>query len=493
MARFLPAQIVSWTKGELVQPPQRNGSDHFYRGITTDTRRLRPGEIFLALRGDRFDGHDFVPEALRQSAGLLVLDAASAQAAELLEKVRGGEYDADLLLVQDTLTAYQRIAAGYRQTLLASLIAITGSVGKTTTRRMVSTVISDQLTTHETKDNQNNLIGVPLTILKADDDDDAVIAELGMDRRGEIAVLSEISRPDVSIITGIGYSHAAYLGSRENILKEKMDIIRGMKPNGLLLLNGQDEYLNNWLRENKGRISAWRICNERCDKPDGLEDVPAFWAEDITVTPAETTFIVKSALDPAIDYPVHIPFPGKHLVRAAVFAIAAAYALGLDVKRAASACSAFRNTGGRLSLSRIGSWMVLDDSYNASPESVMSAMDTLQLLAGSNRAVACLGGLRELGQYEEELHRAIGTKLCDCHLNEIFLVGEETRFIEKALQDRNCDIPVVRAATCEDIAEVFWSHLREGDYILLKGSRFYEMEKLLKMMEARTGKEGTNA
>lgn len=489
MARFLPTQIVTWTNGELIQPPGRIRSDHFYRGITTDTRKLRAGEIFLALRGERFDGHHFTDEALRLSAGLLVLEQHSEPAVKLSEAVRQGKCQADLLLVQDTLQAYQRIAAGYRQTLLASLIAITGSVGKTTTRRMVSTVVADQLTTHETQDNQNNLIGVPLTILKADDDDDAVIAELGMDRHGEIAVLSEISKPDVSIITGIGYSHAEYLGSRENILKEKMDIIRGMKPNGLLLLNGQDEYLNKWVRENKGKISVWRICNEKCFHLEGLEGVPAFWAEDITVSPQETAFTVKSDLDPLIRYPVKIPFPGKHLVRAALFSIATAYALGLDVERAAKACSLFHNTGARLNLMEIDSWTVLDDSYNASPESVMSALDTLKLLAGKGRSIACLGGLRELGRYEEDLHREVGAKLAASDLDAIFLVGPETRYIEMALQERNCKVPVMRGETCEEIAEAFWSELRDGDHILLKGSRFYEMEKLLKMMETRVREE----
>lgn len=493
MTRFLPAQLQSWTGGILVQPPFRqNSSDCFYRGISTDTRKLRKDEIFLALKGERFDGHDYAETAIGKGAGMLVLDEASEQAMELYHRLSHGEEELpDLLLVPDTLKAYQEIARGYRQTLLAPLIAITGSVGKTTTRRMVNTVIASQMVTHETVENQNNLIGVPLTILEADDDDDVIVCELGMDRRGEIATLSDICHPDISIITSIGYSHAEYLGSRENILKEKMDIILGMRSNGLVLINGQDALLNQWAAEHQHEISVWRICNEPCSCDPEIEKVPCFWAEGIKVTPEQTQFMVRTTLDPSIRAEVTIKSPGKFLVRAALFAMASAYALGLNMETAAKACAEFENTGNRQHIVNVGSWMVIDDSYNASPESVLAALDTLELLGGDGRRkIACLGGIRELGSYCEQLHREIGQKLAAMDIDLLLLAGEESRYIIEGLHSAGCSVPVRRFENAEQIAEDLLANIEENDIVLLKGSRYYKMEKVREVLEKKYAERG---
>ena len=486
MARFLPAQIKLWTEGTLLQPSEnQKSSEHFYRGISTDTRKLRKGEIFLALKGERFDGHDFIDQAAEKGSSLLIMEENSDVAARYQKRLKKEDQGPDLLLVPDTLQAYQRIASGYRQTLLASVVAITGSVGKTTTRRMVETALSSQAKTHETADNENNLIGLPLTMLQADDDDDVVVAELGMDRKGEIATLSQISKPDIAIVTSIGYSHAEYLGSREDILKEKMDIVQGLKPNGLLLINGQDESLRKWVLENKTKHSVWAICNASCSQYMEDVSIPRFWAEDIKLSPQGTEFVAKTSLDPKMKVKIYIPQPGKFLVRAALFGIATAYALGMDVELAAKACEGFKNTGARQAILELGPWLVIDDSYNASPESIMTALDTLDMLAeGRGRKILCLGGARELGKYEEELHLEIGKKIARFAPDRVYLVGDECRYVEQALKEEGASMPIIMAKEVTEIRDNFMAHLEKNDVVLLKGSRYYEMERLRGEMES---------
>lgn len=175
----------------------------------------------MALIGENFDGHKFVDQAIARGCKMLILNEKSEQAMQLYYDLRQGKDIPDLLLVQDTLKAYQKIAEGYRATLLAPVIGITGSVGKTTTRRMVGAILGTQMKLHQTSNNENNQIGLPLTLLDADDEDEVILAEMGMDRRGEIKILSEVAHPDIAIITSVGYSHSEYLGSRKNILEEK--------------------------------------------------------------------------------------------------------------------------------------------------------------------------------------------------------------------------------------------------------------------------------
>lgn len=484
MTRILPAQIKAWTGGQLIQSSEnQSDSERYYRGISTDTRKLRRGEIFLALRGEHFDGHDYAAEAIGKGAALLVLEERSEEAMEHYHRLSRGENLPDLLLVPDTLRAYQDIASGFRQTLLASVIAITGSVGKTTCRRMLSTLISSQLQVHETRENENNLIGVPLTLLEATDADEVLIIELGMDRRGEIKRLSEIVQPDISILTNIGYSHAQYLGSRENILREKTDILSGMKSNGLVIVNGDDPYLHGW-SEDKREISIWAVYDD--EKRAQSSQLPCFWAENIRLSSKETHFTLRSTLAPEIEHEVCIQVPGKHLVRSALFAFAAAYALGLEMDLAAQACQRFHNQGGRQQFVEIDGIEVMDDSYNAAPESIQAALDTLELLdSPSRRRLVCLGGVRELGQYERSYHMSLGEKLAGQAFDIIYLVGEEMKVAFDTLKAKNPECRADWFPSSSDLIPELLSELRDGDILLLKGSRYYEMESIRKAVENR--------
>lgn len=488
MARFLPAQIHSWTKGELIMTAaKREDSEHFYRGISTDTRSIRKGELFVALKGENFDGHDFVSKALDKGAAALVLEQNSAAALDLCKRHAEGEDLPDLILVEDSLQAYGDIASGYRKTLLASVIAITGSVGKTTTRRMVSEVIADQVCTHETLSNQNNAVGVPLTLLNADDDDDVIVAELGMDRVGEIKTLSDISKPDIAILTSIAYSHAQYLGSLENILREKTQITHGMKSNGLVIINGQDKMLRAWANEEKENISIWSVSTKK-PEPNELDNAAHFWAEDIQLSGENTSFTAKTDMDDSIALQVSIPAPGTYLVRTALFALASAYALGLDMEKAAKSCAHFRNTGQRQKIVSYSDFTVIDDSYNASRESIITALETMELMAKpQQRKIACLGGVRELGEYTEIVHKSLAEAISEFAVDALYLVGEEMRFLKEALAGHTDFSDLKLYEKSEDLAIDLLEQIQSNDLILLKGSRFYEMEKIHESLAAKAG------
>ncbi len=494
MSRFIPAQIKNWTKGELIQTTSAQAQpDRFYRGISTDTRSIRRGDVFVALIGPNFDGHSFCQQAIDKGASLLVLNAESKAGIDLKKRLEAGEDLPDLLLVADTLKAYQCIAEGYRLTLLATVIGITGSVGKTTTRRMISSILCTQMKIHQTKDNLNNQIGLPLTLLQADDGDDAIVAEMGMDRRGEIAVLSNVAHPDIAIITGIGYSHAEYLGSRADILAEKTDIISGLKSNGIVLINGQDSHLKKWALENSDS-KIWRICNSEEDALDPeMSMFPVFWAEDVEIGYTNTKYTAKTNLDPAVAWHVEIPSPGKHLVRASLFGLAAAYCLGMDMDLAVKGCENFSNTGNRQRLVETGGILLIDDTYNSSPESSTSALDTLSLIADPNnrRKIVCISGMRELGSYSEEMHRRIAHKIYSIGVSKLYLVGEETKVIQDELTKMGALVDVYYCQNSTDVRNLLLEEVREQDCILVKGSRFYTMEVISQALEMQ-GRENSH-
>lgn len=486
MPRFIPAQLQLWTDGLLIQTPEaQQHSERFYRGLSTDTRTLRNGEVFLALKGENFDGHNFIDAAIKKGCKMLIIDEKSKEAMQLYNDIRNGKDVPDLLLVHDTLKAYQLIAKGYRSTLLAPVIGITGSVGKTTTRRMVGAILETQLKLHQTAKNENNQIGLPLTLLTAYDEDEVILAEMGMDRRGEIKILSEVAKPDIAIITSVGYSHAEYLGSRENILEEKTDIINGMKSNGIVLINGQDTHLNAWALGLNETTSVWRICNEKAELGEEYDKFPVFWAENLKVATEGTSFTAKTSLDPEVSWPVVINMPGKYLIRAALFGLASAYALGLDMDLAVKGCLEFSNTGNRQRIFVKNEMIMIDDSYNSSPESNIAALDTLGMIAGDRRKIACISAMQELGKYAEDLHTNIGYKIAELNIDMLYLVGPETKWIAAGVKQIKPELEIKTFDNSAEIAQDLIQQLKPGDCILVKGSRSYEMEKISQLIESQ--------
>lgn len=487
-------QLKHWTGGELLQTKAHAAdSERFYPAISTDTRSIGEGEVFVPLKGDQFDGHRFLSAALDKKAGMLVIEKDAAELAVYLDLVKKDESAPDLLLVEDSGAAYQDIARGFRTTLEASVIGVTGSVGKTTTRRMIYQMIESQVKAEQSAKNFNNQVGLPRTILSTDLETQALVAELGMARQGEIEILSQISLPDIAVITHVGMSHAESLGSMSDILAEKVSIAAGMKENGLLIVNGDDDMLEGWILRQRPPVPVWYIASSQNVGRLERDGIPVFWAEHVRMDREGVSFIGRSNLTPDERWPVFLKVPGSHLVPAALFGLAVAYAMGLNMQEAAASASRFTPADSRQEVFRIGSVDVMDDSYNASPESLHSALETASLLSADNaRFVTVLGGLRELGRYSFEAHENAAVELLNAGVDLVFLVGEETRTTHDYLKRNKQGAAMVAGwfETCEEVIPEVIARLEPGDFLLLKASRFYELEKIgeaLKNIERAMG------
>lgn len=475
-------QLKHWTGGELWQSPRHTAdSERFYPSVSTDTRTLNPGEVFVPLRGDLYDGHQFLDAAAERGAGMLVIERGAPQLEGWLGRLREDEEAPDLLVVEDSGAAYRDIARGFRTTLAATVIGVTGSVGKTTTRRMICQMIESQVKAEQSARNFNNQVGLPRTILSTRLDTQALVAELGMSRRGEIGILSKISLPDIAIITQIGMSHAESLGSMSEILAEKTSITTGMKENGLLIVNGDDSMLEGWILRERPPVPVWYIASEENAGRLERDGIPVFWAEHVRLDRQGVSFVGRSNLTPDERWPVYLKAPVMHLVPAALFGLAVVYAMGLNMQEAAASARRFTMADSRQELIRVGSIDVMDDSYNASPESLHSALKTASFLAeDKKRLVAVLGGLRELGRYSAEVHENAASELLDAGVDRVFLVGEETaRTRDRLLLDsRGAAMFAGWYESCEEAIPAVLSELRSDDFLLLKASRFYELEKI---------------
>lgn len=486
-------QIKHWTGGDLRQTRKHAAdSERFYPSISTDTRTMLPGEIFVPLKGDRFDGHRFLEAAADRGAGLLVIEEGASQLPAFLDRLDKEDQAPDLLIVEDAGKAYQAIARGFRTTLPASVIGVTGSVGKTTTRRMICQMIESQVKAEQSAKNYNNQVGLPRTILNTKLETQALVAELGMARKGEIRILSGIALPDIGIITHIGMSHAESLGSMAEILEEKTSITSGMKENGLLLLNGDDRLLESWVLAGGLTVPVWYIASEQNVGRLERDGIPVFWAEHVRVDREGLSFIGRSNLTPDERWPVFLDYPALHLVPAALFGLATAYAMGLNMQEAALSASRFKAADSRQELMRIGDIDVMDDAYNAAPESLQSALQTAALLSENNRRfVAVLGGLRELGRYSEEAHQDAAQELLSAGVDQVFLIGRETLTTRDHLEKSRQGTAMVAGwfANCEEAIPSILASLEAGDFLLLKASRYYELEKITQAL-TRSAEEG---
>ncbi len=488
-------QLKHWTGGDLRQTRSHlTDSERFYPSISTDTRTLLAGEVFVPLKGDSFDGHRFLAAAIKKGAGMVVVERKAAELGACLALIDSDENAPDVLIVDDSGAAYRDIARGFRTTLAASVIGVTGSVGKTTTRRMIFQMIESQVKAEQSAKNYNNQVGLPRTILSTELDTQALVAELGMARPGEIGILSEISVPDIAIITHVGMSHAESLGTMSDILNEKTSIIAGMKENGLLILNGDDPMLESWVLRERPPIPTWYIASEQNAGRLERDGIPVFWSEHVRADREGVSFIGRSNLTPDERWPVFLKVPGLHHVPAALFGLAVAYAMGLNMQEAAASTRRFETADGRQELFQLGSVDVMNDSYNASPESLRTALETASLLSEDHkRLITVLGGLRELGRYSAEAHENAALDLMNAGVDLVYLIGEETRVTRDVLLGSGEGTGMVAGwyETCEQAIPDLLEAVDEGDFILLKASRFYELEKVAQALrKARGGGEG---
>ncbi|MDR3404357.1 MAG: UDP-N-acetylmuramoyl-tripeptide--D-alanyl-D-alanine ligase [Chthoniobacter sp.] len=442
-------KIALWAGGKLATgDPQGTVST-----VCTDSRALKAGDLFVALRGDKFDGHTFVAEASKRGAAGAIVEEFPAELPTGFAVV----------LVKDTLQALQRLGAEYRRSLDIQVIGLTGSNGKTSTKDLTAAVLGDNFQVTKTEGNLNNHIGLPLTLLRARGTDQIGVFEMGMNHAGEIAPLAAMAAPEVGIITNIGMAHIEFLGSSEAIAQEKGMLAEALPPSGTLILNAEDSF------------SASIAARTKADVVLAGIDKGEVFASNLRVSPGGTKFTLNADGRTA---EAELAVPGKHMVNNAMLAVAAGRVFGLSLEECAAGLTKLRLTKGRLEQKMIRGIQVIDDTYNANPDSVAAALRTLASMPAVGRRIAVLGRMGELGVEAERGHRMVGEVAAQSHLDNVIGVGPDAQWITEAAWRGGVE-KVAHVASTEEATKALRDLAKAGDLVLIKGSRSARMERIV--------------
>jgi UDP-N-acetylmuramoyl-tripeptide--D-alanyl-D-alanine ligase len=450
MAVFTVDEICLATDGSVY----KLGSEEKFTGICTDTRKVDPHDLFISLVGEKFDGHDFIEQAMAKGASGIITSRLDIVIPPNIT----------VILVPDTLQALQRLAWFHRKRFTIPIIGITGSNGKTTTKDMIAAVLSSKLNVLKTQGNFNNEIGLPLTLLQLTAQHEVAVVEMGMRGMGQIRELATIALPTVAVITNVGETHIELLGSVENIAAAKAELLEVIPESGLTILNGDDPYVRAMATQVESRVMLF-----------GLEQ-GTLQAKNISPEEYGMSFTCHFGQEKT---PVSIPTVGKHNVYNALAAIAVGLELGLTFPDICAGLMTFQASPMRLHIEKIGEYIVINDAYNASPMSMLAAIDTLGEVA-IKRKIVVLGDMLELGDIAVEAHRQIGEKLAQCHIDMVVTVGELASHIATSAKEQGMDM-VISCASHEEAEKALAHRILPGDTILIKGSRGMKMENIIKM------------
>lgn len=464
MAQACGAQVT----GDL--PQDRNVTA---AAIVTDSRQVTAGSVFVALSGERVDGHDFIPQVFAAGALAVVCERAPQEAAGVC------------LVVPSSRDALRQLAACYLDELEIPVVGITGSVGKTSTKEMIASVLSQRYRVHKTAGNFNNEIGLPLTVFGLREEHEVAVLEMGISDFGEMSRLAEVARPNVSVITNIGICHLENLGTRDGILKAKTEVFDYLREGASVVLNGDDDKL--------------------CTIADVHGTKPVFYGIG-EVLPTEAVYGQKTIYADAVEdhglrgidfdlhlpegvYRVHVAIPGMHNVYNAMAAAAVGRALGLTPEEICAGIEAARTIGGRTNLIEAGGYLVIDDCYNANPVSMRAAIDVLA--QGEGRTIAVLGDMGELGADEKQLHYEVGAYLAQKHIDWLFAAGELSQELVRGVSEYpdfttqydyfGNDVDALCARIC--------GFVQPGDTILVKASHFMNYPRIVKALTEKPDKK----
>ncbi len=438
-----------------------------FRSVCTDSREATEGTLFVALGGERVDGHDYIAAALSSGNDCVLC--------ERIPEAIDRKYVA--VVVDDSLRAVGELAKAYDRRINHRKVAITGSVGKTTTKEFVASVLSEGFRVHKTEGNYNSNIGMPLSMLSMQNDTEVSVLEMGMSNRGEIEYLSRIAEPDIAIVTNVGSSHMEHLGSRENICHAKMEITKGLKSEGTLLLNGDDPMLRAYITPGISPVFV------------GIDTPADFRAVNIRQCIGNTVFDI--AYNGRTVKNVSVPVIGRHNLYAALFAFAVGIRLGLDEETVTNGLQNYRPVGMRQNIYDVGGITVIEDCYNASPESMRAAINVLESLSAEKKAgrmAAVLGNMYELGSNTDAFHEEIGLYFAKHGGSMLYTFGEYAENIaggailggldpERIYRNIDTKRP-------EITGEMLLHSLRVGDTLLVKASRGAAAERILEYIKA---------
>lgn len=448
MKEFLLEEAVKATGGAYYG--DENTRKHAITGVVIDNRRVGPDFLFVPIKGERFDGHDFIPAAYEAGA---------------LACVTEYELDTDkpYILVKDSLAAFQALAEYYKGLFDIKTIGITGSVGKTTTKEMIASVLSQAFCVLKSEGNLNNQTGVPLTVFRLEDCHDVAVVEMGTNHFGEIRNLAKIARPDFCFLTNIGEAHIEHLGSKEGILKAKAEMLDYKKEGGRVLVNGDDPYLYT-LKQTRTDVTSF-----------GLEPENDIYAKEMIARGLDGTDF--TACFDGQELLLHVPSPGPHMVYNALAAVAAGLALGMEPEAIAKGIAEYAPISGRMCIEQKNGITVLNDVYNANPGSVRAALDVLAYAEG--RRVCVLGDMFELGKDAERYHKQTGTYAAK-KTDRVLCVGALSRHTCEGAKEAGADAAWFE--TQDALLGALSDLIEQGDTVLVKASRGMRLERTVERL-----------
>ncbi len=430
------------------------------RGVSINSRTLKPGELFIAIKGRKFDGHDFIASAAKKSPSAIIVSKKNIRVKKNIPVIR----------VDDTTKALGRLASFHRQRFSLPLVAVTGSAGKTTTKEMIAAVLGKCYNVLKNLATENNNIGTALTLLALKKSHTAVVVELGTNHPGEISWLTQIAQPTMVVLTNIGESHLEYLKSPSGVFREKFNIVRYMRSGGYIIFNNDDAYLKN--------IPNRKIAGKPISF--GIRNAAQYQASDIHLPDNRSFDFTVNKKDVFV-----LPTPAFHNIYNALAAISCGSLLGVSYNEMQSALKDFSTLAGRQQYRQIGPYGVIDDTYNANPASLRSAALTLSRLNVSGKKILVCGDMLELGKQSSLCHRDVGYFIAPLDIDFLFTFGKLSKFLGQAAGRGNQHLTAYHHASIESLYKRLNNYLKPGDTILIKGSRGLHMERVVQWLEKK--------
>lgn len=429
-----------------------------FLGISIDSRTIQQDNIFFALKGERFDGHDFVKDAIQKGAKGIVVKEKKAK--EFKDFSKG---DVFFLVVDDTKSSLGKVAKWYREKFALKTVAITGTNGKTTTKDMVAKVLEGKYSVLKSPKSYNNLVGIPLTLFQLTPEIEVLVVELGTTDLGQIGVLTEIVSPDIGVVTNIGPAHLESMRSLERIAKAKFELLDGINLEGVAILNIDDKIISEKIQKNKLKAITFGIRN-RAD----------YFAKDVRFSERGWVSFTLN------DFRIDLKLLGEHNVYNALAAFAVGERLGLKKEDIKTALEKYTPSEFRMELVEIGKIRVINDSYNANPVSVKFALETLKRMENKGRKIALLGDMLELGEKSKHFHREIGKLIPQSDIDLLLTFGNLSEFIAQSAKDSNMNkTKILSFSDRGEVISYLSKNLCDGDLLLVKGSRKMELEKVV--------------
>jgi UDP-N-acetylmuramoyl-tripeptide--D-alanyl-D-alanine ligase len=449
------AEVLKACKGKLLNGESFTGDEIRITSVCIDTRVLKVGALFIPLRGEHVDGHDFIPQAIEAGAACILT--------EILLVSKSSTHKIPIINVPSTRTALMDLAAYFRRLHNIKVVAVTGSAGKTTTKEMIASILSTRYKTKKTLGNFNNDIGLPLSIFQLEPGDEALVLEMGMNHANEITALSKVGAPDIAVITHIGDAHIENFANREGILRAKLEIVDGLNPNGTVILNGDDPLLT-------GPITDAKVKSFKTRYPNSSNIIHV---DSLGLTETRCHFRVNGQ-----NIHLTVPLPGNHMVMNALLAATVGIEMGLTPEEIARGFDALEIPGGRLSVIQHNGMTIINDAYNANPASMQEAVKVLMLENG--RRVCILGDMNELGHVSEDRHRELGEFAAKAGIDYLITIGP---------QSLKTHYGYLYAAENRDSCQYFpnvpnflpyvKNLIKTGDVVLVKASRGMAFEKII--------------